>query len=499
MSCTICFAPSEFVCGECKTTVYCSKKCQSIDFYTNKHMITCSLVGVTIQNDAEYLSRLLPETLFQVLLQIWKNNPAKAFAICNLSNTKLLYSENTPSYIHTLHRKCSNYPNPNRGGMIGELLQISRPDLRKKKFPFLSYVLLQNPHEDWDFKELVYYFRNSRVVIECVSILHTEYWSWKELSKYEYLTTRFIEQNLTKKWRWFDLYENPSFDFDYFYENHFEILEEQDIDTFFRFVSRNPNMTEAFITRHFRGWEWDWDYLSSNMKRITEVISNKPEWPWVYRYVSKNTSLTVDFVENNLDKEWNWRSLSSNEGFIKTGALERHHDWPWDFKLLSERAGIIAPEIILKLREKDWDWTVVSYHLNANAQFFQDHIGKLPFTFYGLAYNENLTVDFVETHIKEFLSEPDMDQKWTWLSERMILTEEYLEQLRTDLPWNWKSVSKNKHLSPNFVLKYKKTIPWNWSSLSQNPAFDWKFILDHPELPWDWSTDGLSGKNDIDM
>lgn len=452
-------------------------------------MITCSLIGFEVdEKTIENIVKNPKEIVFEILKKIWQTNPVKAWGICNLAKSLNKFDIKQES-IQRMDLWCSNYPNPDRGGMIGELLQLSRPDLRKMKFPFFSYVLLQHPDKPWDFEDIVYEFKNSRLVIECVSILHTKPWDFRKLSSYKHLTTQFIEQNLKKNWSWTDLYENPSFDFVYFYEYYDDVAEDED---FWKSLSKNPNITVTFVEEHFDE-NWDWKFLSKNMKDITKVVTKHPTWPWNYVFLSMNKSLTAEFVEKHFDKEWNWDNLSHNENVVKTG-LEKHIDeWPWTWKNVSQLAAIISPNLILQHKTKPWDWRQIAYYLNADVSFFEEH--KDNFSFNALAGNRNLTVEFVEKNMDRFKNESHLT--WKWLSERMIITKEYLQDHLYDRPWDPNALSQNIHLSPDIVLEHKDKFPWNWHGLSQNDAFDWKFILEHPNLPWEWGDDGLSGKNDI--
>ena len=71
-----------------------------------------------------------------------------------------------------------NYPNPNRGGVIGELLQLDSPQLRNARFPFLQYVVVTNPTKPWD-------------------------WGW--LSHNPSITWEFVQNNPNRRWDWLAL------------------------------------------------------------------------------------------------------------------------------------------------------------------------------------------------------------------------------------------------------------------------------------------------------
>jgi hypothetical protein len=41
-------------------------------------------------------------------------------------------------------------------------------------------------------------------------------------------------------------------------------------------------------------------------------------------------------------------------------------------------------------------------------------------------------------------------------------------------------------------LEQHPDFPWVWYRLSQNPNLSFQYVLDNPNLPWDWDWEGLS-------
>jgi hypothetical protein len=55
-----------------------------------------------------------------------------------------------------------------------------------------------------------------------------------------------------------------------------------------------------------------------------------------------------------------------------------------------------------------------------------------------------------------------------------------------EIPWDYFYVSGNPNLTLSIILTYHEK-PWYWSMISQNPNITLEDILAHPELPWVWN------------
>jgi hypothetical protein len=94
-------------------------------------------------------------------------------------------------------------------------------------------------------------------------------------------------------------------------------------------------------------------------------------------------------------------------------------------------------------------------------------------------------MDFVERH-------PELPWNWYWISHNENLTMEYVVQ-HPEHPWNWLGISQNINLTMDFVEQHPE-LPWNWFWVSHNKNITMDFVERHPELHWDWT--GIS-RNDF--
>ena len=53
-----------------------------------------------------------------------------------------------------------------------------------------------------------------------------------------------------------------------------------------------------------------------------------------------------------------------------------------------------------------------------------------------------------------------------------------------DIPWNWVGLSFNPNIIDIIITHPNKS--WDWNSLSSNPGITIDIVLAHPDKPWDW-------------
>jgi hypothetical protein len=80
------------------------------------------------------------------------------------------------------------------------------------------------------------------------------------------------------------------------------------------------------------------------------------------------------------------------------------------------------------------------------------------------------------------------DKAWDWkeLSASLDITLEDVDN-HPELPWNWgsKGLSKNQNMTIDFVLKHSNK-KWDWDELALNPNMSPEDKDKHPELQWSW-------------
>ena len=179
----------------------------------------------------------LPHAIqFHILHQLWNQNHIReVLNICHFFN-------------HKIHYFCKTFPNPHRGGVIGELLQLSYPKLRKTEFPFLSYMVL----------------------------MHSKSypWNWTQLSLNPSITWKVVQATPRHPWNYTHLSRNPSITWDV--------------------VQANP------------GKNWIWRALSANPSITLDIIQSNPDHPWDWTVISANPSISWEMVQANFNEPWDW-------------------------------------------------------------------------------------------------------------------------------------------------------------------------------------------------
>ena len=133
----------------------------------------------------------LPDALrYYVLRQLWTQG-----CIQEVLKLSILFNKDIQHFFAT-------YPNSNRGGVIGELLQETNPRLRQVSFPFLSYMVLTGPDRPWNWQWLS---GNPSMTWEIVQANPDKPWNWEVLSRNPSISWKFIQANLDNPWDWIDL------------------------------------------------------------------------------------------------------------------------------------------------------------------------------------------------------------------------------------------------------------------------------------------------------
>ena len=248
-------------------------------------------------------------------------------------------------------------------------------------------------------------------------------------------------------------------------------------------VSRNPNLTLAFIERNID--KLNWKGLSRNSALTPAFIDKyKDELNW--NFLVLNASLTPAFIEENIDK-LGWKGLSDNPS-LTPAFIDKYIDKLY-MGVLSQNPSL-TPTLIEKYEDKlDWYW--LSGNPSLTMALIEKYEDKLNWEH--LSKNPNLTPAFIEENIdnlsdfKAFPKNPALTPAliekykdkwaWDWVSRNPNLTIAFIERNIDKL--NWRGLSRNPNLTPAFIDKYKDKLDWKW--LSKNPAI-FKPILNPYEL-----------------
>lgn len=283
------------------------------------------------------------------------------------------------------------------------------------------------------------------------------------------------------------------------------ILENEDYDWNFKFLSTLTSINWCDNILRIRSEEWDWDYLSENSKcfsynskrpkELIKHIEKFDEWlnfallskrkdvrldiktisahrsyPWDWNAISQNRSfaLTAEFVMENKDFDWDWNALSCRNDCIFTAEFikdNKNKEWNWVF--LSKRKEIVLnTDTLIALVTKEWDWNEL--------------IRRKDIEF---------TLDLLQLII-------DKDVNWKAISQRddFYPTLEVLNILK-DKSIDWSQISRREELSADVIFLYKDKLDWKVLSHSSHinisdikvldrykSYLDWDFISNSPNL-----------------
>ena len=60
---------------------------------------------------------------------------------------------------------------------------------------------------------------------------------------------------------------------------------------------------------------------------LEKILLKFPDKPWYWRYISKNPNLTMEFIEAHHEKSWNWGWISENIN-LTMEFIQAHPDKP---------------------------------------------------------------------------------------------------------------------------------------------------------------------------
>ena len=253
----------------------------------------------------------------------------------------------------------ANYPNPNRGGVIGELLQRSNPRLRKMQFPFLAYEILTNLDKPWDFNTLS---SNTSITPELFVATQQSVWNPIKLSENTAITTEMVERFPDLEWDWRILIENSSVPPEFVLVNRDKV----DEISFWHTFSLNPSVMPDFVETHPE-LPWNARKLSMNPSVTEEFVASHPDMDWSYRCLSWQPNITLEFAMENPNHNW-FRIFFSGNPSTTPETIEKHPRFLWDWQMLSTNPSM-TPEFVEKHADKGWNWMKISRNPHLTGEF----------------------------------------------------------------------------------------------------------------------------------
>lgn len=156
--------------------------------------------------------------------------------------------------------------------------------------------------------------------------------------------------------------------------------------------------------------------------------------------------------------------------------LETYPYADWDMAGLSSHP-LITLDYMLSRPNLMWNWQFAQMNPNIAPEYIVDHPEIFGTHYDMLALNINLTADFVLNH-------EEIDWDWLVLSSRPnIVDKEFLDN-HPELFEFHSAISANSNFTPEDIVSTYNH--FNHIHLSYNPNITIKFVLDHPEIVWDW-------------
>lgn len=136
----------------------------------------------------------------------------------------------------------------------------------------------------------------------------------------------------------------------------------------------------------------------------------------------------------------------------------------WDWQILSINANIATPANVLEYRDLPWKYFFLQQHPNFSLQFWIDHKD--------LGFNKTVLSGNVWIPELELRRNGIKPNTGSYLHAKFVCGK--MAQLSVAEPQISTLLSKTRRPSPEIVTE-----------LSANPNLDMRYVVDHPNLPWD--------------
>lgn len=209
------------------------------------------------------------------------------------------------------------------------------------------------------------------------------------------------------------------------------------------YVSRNPNLTLQFVEQHFNKCVDNddnncisWEDIARNPgiavgDLFTYIMNNIPyyevQWQLAISALCQHPGLTLDFVLDNLN--------TSVVGYDDNGDEQKKTvTVPWDWKLLSRNPAVATLDNITNNHHLPWIWYWVAWNPNITEQFIEDNINE--------DWDWNYLAGVAGVNYQLFIRHPDQDWTHKMLSLNPTLSIDYVTQ-NPNLEWDWSALCRN--------------------------------------------------------
>lgn len=203
-----------------------------------------------------------------------------------------------------------------------------------------------------------------------------------------------------------------------------------------------------------------WEALSMNPYVDMFDIAANPQYPWSLSAFCANPNATIDdliHAKSGGIEQFDGKRVDScmfQMNLVPMDYVLKHVDtFDWNWALLSCNPSLRLWHVVRNM-DKPWDWWMLCANAAVSFEDVMEHAEHLPWRMRGLSWNP--TVNF-ERHILPHLDAVD---------------------------WSWSGISRNPSVRLQHVLDHPE-LPWDWSSLTcGNPNIGVQDILQNPHLPW---------------
>lgn len=275
------------------------------------------------------------------------------------------------------------------------------------------------------------------------------------------------------------------------------ILENEDYDWNFKYLSTLTSINWCDNILRIRSEEWDWDYLSENSKcfsynskrpkELIKHIEKFDEWlNFALLSKRKDVRLDVETISAHLSYPWDWNAISQNKSFALTAEfVMEHKDLDWEWSALSSRNDcLFTAEFIKDNKEKDWNWAFLSKRkeIVLNTDTLIALVTK------AWDWNELIRrkdIEFTPDLLRLII---DKDLNWKAISQRddFYPTLEVLNILK-DKNIDWSQISRREELAANVILVFKDKLDWKILSHSSHINISDARVLDRYKSYLDWN------------
>jgi hypothetical protein len=258
------------------------------------------------------------------------------------------------------------------------------------RLPWDWYWLSKNPNITLNFIEFYidkpwdwsYLSSNSIITMEFVEKYIDKPWDLSLLCQNENLNIKMIKKNshINKIWEWILRNDNISRNVIIYLMNNINKLNESEkmklfmnkyvpiqfideylsknrydrIYNYFKYISKNPNITMEFIDKYSEYIEWD--LVSQNPNININIIESNIDRQWEWDFISRNPNITIDFIKKYPNKPWDWFFISLNKN-LRLEDIEKNNDKPWNW---------FSNNIINKIYEREYNniyrrYSIINY------------------------------------------------------------------------------------------------------------------------------------------